>query len=248
MSNLKLLLSLHDVTPRHFVRLTRAEALFRELGVTQVTYLLVPRYHRGWAIERNPQFMIWCAEPRPFTVRWCLHGYYHEETRPADWLSASNWFKGRFLTSGEGEFLDLGEADMTDRLDRGRKAFRACLGSDPTGFVAPAWLFNRRLIPALRDNALAWTEDHWRIYDLNRNTTIDAPVITWATRTLVHRWGSAQLAPALLRRWRNRPIIRIAVHPCDFDDPSFADLLRHTIETALADRVCEEYDKVLISL
>ena len=47
-----LLLSLHDVTPRHLVRLVRAEALFRELGVTHATYLVVPRYHRGWAIEK----------------------------------------------------------------------------------------------------------------------------------------------------------------------------------------------------
>ena len=63
-----LLLSLHDVTPRHVARLARAEALFRELGVPHVTYLLVPRYHRRWPIEEDAAFSIWCREPRPFTV------------------------------------------------------------------------------------------------------------------------------------------------------------------------------------
>ena len=74
MTRPRLLLSLHDVTPHHISRLARAEALFCELGVTHATYLLVPRYHGAWAIESDPMFRDWCRAPRPFTVRWCLHG------------------------------------------------------------------------------------------------------------------------------------------------------------------------------
>ena len=65
------LVSLHDVTPRYVERLARAEALFRELGVTRATYLLVPRYHGGWAIEKDSGFVSWCRQPRAFTVDWC---------------------------------------------------------------------------------------------------------------------------------------------------------------------------------
>jgi predicted deacetylase len=245
MPRLRLLLSLHDVTPRHLVRLARAEALFRELGVTHATYLIVPRYHRAWAIETDPGFRAWCQTSRPFTVRWCLHGYHHEETRRADRFSVQNWFKRRFLTAGEGEFLGLREAEMRQYIEHGREAFRACLGVEPTGFVAPAWLFNRALIPVLGDLGFAWTEDHWRIYDLKRGGTLDAPVITWATRTAVHRYGSARLVPALLGRWRERPVIRIAVHPLDFDDPRFVDAIRRTIATSLRARVLDEYENVL---
>jgi predicted deacetylase len=245
MPRLTVLLSLHDVTPRHLPRLTRAEALFRELGVTHATYLIVPRYHRGWAIETDSRFIAWCREPRPFTVRWCLHGYHHEEIRRSDRFSVRNWFNRQFLTSGEGEFLGLREAEIKRSIDRGREAFRACLGMDPAGFVAPAWLFNRALIPVLRDRCFAWTEDHRRIYDLKQRDALDAPVITWAARTVVHRHGSAWLAPALLRRWLERPVIRMAVHPLDFDHPRVVDAIRRTIAATLHDRVLDEYERVL---
>ena len=41
----ELIVSLHDVTPVHAARLDRAEALLRTLGIDEVTYLLVPRFH-----------------------------------------------------------------------------------------------------------------------------------------------------------------------------------------------------------
>ena len=70
MTTGKLLLSLHDVTPRHLARLIRAEALFRDLGVSDVTYLVVPRYHGGWAIEGDHEFETWCRRQRAFDVQW----------------------------------------------------------------------------------------------------------------------------------------------------------------------------------
>ena len=249
MPCLRLLLSLHDVTPRHLVRLTRAESLFRELGVTRATYLLVPRYHHGSPIDRDSRFKRWCREPRPFTVDWCLHGYHHEETEThrIDPFAVRNWLRRQFLTSGEGEFLGLGKSCVQDRIDRGRKAFTACLGRDPTGFVAPAWLFNCALIPVLRERGFAWTEDRSRIYDLHRRTVIDSPVITWASRTRARRCGSSWLAPVLLRRWHERPTIRIAVHPLDFDDQRLVDAIAHTIAAALLERTPDTYEQVLAS-
>jgi len=245
-----LLLSLHDVTPRHVAGLTRAEALFRDLGVTRVTYLLVPRYHRGWSIEKDIEFSRWCREPRPFDVRWCLHGYHHEEpeTRRTDRRSVGTWLKRRLLTAGEGEFLSLSAAEVSDRIDRGRKAFKACLGADPAAFVAPAWLFNQALMPALAERGFAWTEDHWRIHDLHCRTAVDAPVITWASRTCARRWGSICLAPRLLQRWHDKPILRIAVHPLDFDHQRLVEAITHTIATALRDRTPDTYEHVLASV
>jgi predicted deacetylase len=242
---LTLLLSLHDVTPRHVARLVRAEALFQRLGVTRVTYLLVPRFHGGWAIEDDEPFRAWCRAPRPFTVRWCLHGYSHQEVRRSGQFSLRDWGNRRFLTAGEGEFLSLGDADTKVLIDAGTNAFEAYLGVRPTGFVAPAWLFNRALISALRDRGFAWTEDHWRIYDLRRGEAISAPVITWATRTPFHRVGSTRLAPVLRWQWSHRPIIRIAVHPLDFDHPRVVRAIERIIAAALRDRALRDYEWAL---
>jgi uncharacterized protein len=244
-----LLLSLHDVTPRHAGRLARAEALLRDLGVTHATYLLVPDYHRGWPVETDVEFSSWCRAPRPFAVDWCLHGYYHEEPTAgrADRFSWRAWLQRRFLTAGEGEFLGLSAADVGDRIDMGRDAFKGCLGADPMAFVAPAWLFNRALMPALAERGFAWTEDHTRIHDLQRHTAIDAPVIRWASRTRARRWGSIRLAPRLLRRWHDTPILRIALHPLDFDHPRIVETIGDTIATALRDRAVETYGSMLAS-
>jgi predicted deacetylase len=247
MSTLTLLLSLHDVAPPHLPRLMRAEALFRHLGVTHVTYLVVPRYHHGRAVDEDPEFLGWCAAARPFSVHWCLHGYYHEEGLAGrrDRFVPRNWLTRSLLTAGEGEFLALRGAEARYRIDRGRARFKACLGQDPVGFVAPAWLFNRELMPALRERGFAWTEDHWRVIDVRRDLAIPAPVITWATRTPVRRHGSARLAPALLRFWGARRVIRIAVHPLDFDDGRLVEAITRTLATALRNRALVRYDDVL---
>ena len=248
MPALKLLLSLHDVTPAHLQRLRRAESLFGDLGVTHATYLVIPRYHGASAID-EPEFRTWCRQARPFGVHWCLHGYYHEEriTDGHGRLSLRNWLARRLLTAGEGEFLDLREREAAARIDLGRHLFRACLGSSPRGFVAPAWLFNKALMATLRTQGFAWTEDHGRIYHVPSGMAIDAPVITWATRTFVRRHGSAVLAPVQLRCWRRRPVIRIAVHPLDFDDERIVDGIGRVIAAALRDRVPSTYDDVLTS-
>ena len=244
MTTGKLLLSLHDVTPRHLTRLIRAEALFRDLGVSDVTYLVVPRYHGGWAIEGDGGFGTWCQAVRPFTVRWCLHGYQHLEDRPVPTPSLATWFNRRFMTAGEGEFLSLDEAAVQDRLSKGQAAFRRRFGYAATGFVAPAWLFNHALMPALRSQGFAWTEDHRHIYDLQRPRTIEAPVITWASRTAARRWASVQVAPLLLRRWRELPTLRIAVHPMDFDDADLVSTIRGVLSSALRDRALGGYGEV----
>ena len=242
-----LLLSLHDVTPRHAARIARAEAFFRDVGVTHATYLLVPRYHGRWSIQDDAEFSRWCRAPRSYPVHWCLHGYLHQETERcrADPCSVRAWVKRRLLTAGEGEFLSLRAFDVGDRIDRGRSAYKACLGVDPAGFVAPAWLFNGALMPSLCQRGFAWTEDHWRIYDLRRHTTIDAPVLTWASRTRARQWGSIWLVSRLLQRWDHAPILRVAVHPCDFDYPSVVEAIGKAIVSALRDRRLDTYEHVL---
>ena len=247
MSERILLLSLHDVTPRHAERLAQAEALFRRVGAASVTYLLVPRYHGGWPIDDNPGFSQWCRARRTFAVHWCLHGYHHQETPGGHdhFPSIGNWVKRRFLTEGEGEFLAIAPAEAADRIDRGRISYRSCLGADPSGFVAPAWLFNRALIPSLAERGFAWTEDHRRIHRLRDRTPIDAPVITWASRSRARRWASTWVSSRLLRRWRESPILRIAVHPCDFDYPSVAENVERTIVAAMRERRLATYENVL---
>ncbi|HEV7588395.1 MAG TPA: DUF2334 domain-containing protein, partial [Longimicrobium sp.] len=117
----ELLASLHDVAPVHLERLRRAEAVLHELGATRVTFLLVPDFHGRGRADLDDEFVAWCRAPRPFAVRWALHGYTHRDdaARGAGRTPLERW-KARHLTGGEGEFLSRDAAELERRLERGR--------------------------------------------------------------------------------------------------------------------------------
>jgi hypothetical protein len=234
---MKLLVSLHDVTPFHAARLALAERVLADLAIRRMTYLLVPRFHGLWDVCGDEAFRRWCRAARPFEVEWALHGFEHREpagAKPPSGLAAR--LKRRYLTAGEGEFLALDEGEAAERLERGRAAFHDCLGREPQAFVAPAWLFRPDLLPQLRGAGFQITEDHRYLYDLTRGRRLDCPVITWATRSLVRRVGSRVVNRALARRWQDVPLLRIALHPFDFTEPETVRAIVGALRTALADR------------
>jgi len=217
-----LIVSLHDVAPVHIQRLRRAEALFRALGINQVQYLFVPSFHGRYRASEYPEFLDWCRRDRPFKVDWWLHGYYHQDRpseRDPEPLSFTDRLKQRFLTAGEGEFLALDAAMQRQRLKAGLEEFSHCFqGAKPSGFVPPAWLFRPPvLLPLLKEAGLPFTEDHRHIYDVNRGILLPAPVITWATRTLLRKYGSLVVCPLRARWFNDSEVVRVALHPHDFD-------------------------------
>ena len=237
---LKLLVSLHDVTPAHADRLAKAERLLTALGVDRVTYLLVPDFHGRWDLRQHPAFVDWCRAPRGIEVHWVLHGYFHKEADAAGHVGASraeSWLARTFLTDGEGEFLALGPGAIEQRIRLGSALFSRCLGSRPFTFVAPAWLLNDELFPVLKKRGFHFTEDHRRIYQVQTGRRVSCPVITWATRTSLRAHGSRIVCPALARHWRHRPVVRLALHPADFDHPRTVGSIESVLAVARRDRV-----------
>jgi predicted deacetylase len=234
---MKLLVSLHDVTPYHLPRLRRAEALFGAIGIRKLAYLLVPQFHGSYPSDKDPDFIAWCREPRPFEAEWQLHGFLHLEPPHSGRGAARPWtdaIKRRLLTGGEGEFLALDSSAQRSRLTAGRGVFRCCLGRDPETFVAPAWLFNRSTLPLLREMGFRYTESHRRVYSLQTGESLRSPVITWATRSRLRKVASLLAGPLLTRLWEEEPVLRVAVHPFDFESrrtiASIEYVLGHLVE------------------
>jgi predicted deacetylase len=245
----KVLVSLHDVAPFHLERIRKAEALFAKLGVPKVQYLFVPDFHGKSPVDASPGFVAWCRGPHPFEISWWLHGYYHLDRADEAALSAlsgADRLKRRFLTAGEGEFLALEAGEQRRRLEAGLARFGECFpGERPRGFVAPAWLFRpERLFPPLRALGMPFTEDHRFVYRLADETgrevtqALRSPVVTWATRTLLYKYGSLAMCP--LRAWwyRREPVLRIALHPHDFDHPETVASIEGVLRRALKSREC----------
>lgn len=217
--NRRVLLSLHDVTPFHLERLNRAERLFESLGIERIAYLLIPNYH-GRSPAVTPEFRDWCNRERPFTVEWILHGFYHLE-QPGDISTSArvDSLKRKYATAGEGEFLSLDYDCALDRINRGIAVFEETLGIKPSGFIPPAWLYHSDLANALRTAGLDFWESRNSVQALTSDALVSAPIITWATRTPMRKASSILGTPVLEFAYRPRPVIRLAVHPFDFDHP-----------------------------
>lgn len=242
MSSLKMLVSIHDVTPWHLERIERAERVLADLGIDRVTYMLVPNFHGRAPIARDADFRVWCRADRPFLIDWFLHGYFHHVLVAGLAATRRPTIRERLvagvMTSGEGEFQTLREDGIRARLQNGCRSVHASVGHRPAGFVAPAWLFNDDLAPALKSSGFRFTEDHTHVWDVQTGMRVSCPAITWASRTALRRQGSRMLSAWLSRRWGSLPAVRVALHPSDFDVPELITSIRRTLETLRRDHVC----------
>lgn len=230
----RLLVALHDVSPVHARRLERAERTLTSLGLSTVTYLFVPDFHGRGESAACHDFRAWCLTTRAFDVEWCLHGFFHREDAGAlHHATASDWLGRRFLTNGEAEFLSLRGVPLEARLSAGIHTFADCFGWCPAGFVAPAWLYNDELLPALKRLHFSYTESHFHVFDLVHDRALPSPVVTWASRTSLHRAGSLGVAELARRIWAQSRLVRVALHPGDFDHPRIVDSARRLLDTLL---------------
>jgi hypothetical protein len=229
---LKVLVSLHDVSPRHASRCREVLGFLKERGVPPVALLVVPDFHGSWPLEAHPEFVEEIRGWQEVGHELVLHGHFHREletSAPAG-SGLRNWFARRFMTGGEGEFLALGPQAVRDRLALGLTVWDRVGLERPRGFVPPAWLHNGHLDPALAELGFGWTEDHAGIRVPGRRS-LASPVISWASRDAVRRQGSRLVCPRLARKWRERDLVRVAIHPHDFDWPQ----LVASIDAVLSD-------------
>jgi hypothetical protein len=213
----RLLLCVHDVTPRHFARLQQLDALFKANGLGgRYSMLVVPDFWHAWPLQEHPAFVAWLRQRAEEGVDMLLHGYFHLDEAVHE--SPLTRWKSRALTAGEGEFLDLSHAAARERLLRGKALLESLLHRPIEGFVAPAWLYGKGTHAALAELGFTVAEDHWRVWSpAARRTLARTPVVSYASRTPLRLAGSliwSRLATPLLAPL---PIVRHAVHPHDFD-------------------------------
>ncbi|HZW72006.1 MAG TPA: hypothetical protein VFF43_00605, partial [Caldimonas sp.] len=58
----------------------------------------------------------------------------------------------------------------------------------------------------------------------------------WASRSAGRRTSSRMVAAAERRLWTRHPLVRVALHPGDFDHPRIVDSIARTIDALRANR------------
>jgi predicted deacetylase len=232
----RLLVSIHDVTPRHGERLRRIADLLAKYGLGgRYAALVVPNFWREWPLADHPDFVAWLRGQVEEGVEPVLHGYYHRDEQPQ--RSAWDRLRGRALTAGEGEFLSLPYEVARARIVAGRRLVEDLVGASVTGFVAPAWLYGQATRDALRDLAFAHAEDHWQVWSPSTGRRlVGGPVVAYASRDRLRVAGSLLWSRASGPLLRRLPVLRLAIHPHDLDVPALEKELERRLAGLMQER------------
>ena len=150
------------------------------------------------------------------------HGLEHLRRRGRGGLRA------RALGGSAAEFAGLDDEETAHAVDAGLRVLRGA-GLAPRGFVAPAYYYSRALRREV-ERRFAWYAGLWRMH----GTRPSAPALCLGTSTALKRATS----PALVRagaRLGGR-LLRLDVHPADFDRPRHVAALERVLERAAEPR------------
>jgi predicted deacetylase len=221
--------SIHDVSPRSESAVDQlAEQLDRHCGVGRYAMLVIPDHWRSAPIAGNAAFHTRLRRWADLGIEMFLHGWCHRDETPATRGLAG--IKGRHMTAGEGEFLNLSRADAVTRMREGQALLQDILGRPVAGFIAPAWLYGPGALAALTELGFALAEDHFRVWAPASGAVLArGPVVTWASRSPGRIRSSLGFAALARHTLPVMPTLRVAVHPGDVTVPALITSIDRTL-------------------
>jgi hypothetical protein len=194
-------------------------------GVRACSLLVVPNYHQRGAAIADRSFMQWLRDREASGDEIVIHGYFHQRRRrETDNLRAR--LVTRSYTKDEGEFYDLDYDEAFRRITQARDEFKAG-GLTPRGFIAPAWLLSAEAERAAADAEMEYTTRLTSVRDLRAGETYRARSLVYSTRSSWRRVTSLAWNGALCRLMCDAPLLRIGLHPPDYQhDDVWQQVLR----------------------
>ena len=221
---------IHDVAPATLDACKCLLNAVAEVGDIPLTLLAVPRYH---CQPRSRDFEQWLHGRWTAGDEVALHGYTHQDDGaprgPIDQL------RRRVYTRGEGEFWDLTASQAVLRLDAGVQWFRS-LGIPLHGFVAPAWLMGEGAWAALRHFDLDYTCTLRNLYLLPERQRLVSQSVVYSTSSAWRRACSLAWNRAVAIAQRQRPMLRVELHPHDADHSAILRSWQRLLEDELGRR------------
>ena len=219
-----LVVSIHDVSV-----MTResVESMLNDLageGVKVSSLLVIPDHHHRGRIDDDSGFASWLDEKVSLGHEAVLHGFHHLRPRRHGEGIAARLIT-RTYTAGEGEFYDLSFVESLDLLRRGREAMRRC-GHEPEGFIAPAWLLGREAAKAVAAENFRYTTRIASVTDFKGQRSFSSRSMVYSVRAPWRRALSLLWNESLFRAMRNAPLLRIGLHPPDWEHGS---IRRHAL-------------------
>ena len=234
-----LVVSIHDLST--VTRETVARMLEDLAGVcVPVTSLLViPDHHHRGGVDADPEFGEWIRKQVGEGHEAVLHGFYHLRTaKPGEGIATR--LITRSYTAGEGEFHDLSFEEASTLLQLGRQAMRAC-GIEPEGFIAPAWLLGDEAERAVRSEGFGYTTRIGSVIDCRSGRSFPSRSMVYSVRAPWRRGMSLLWNGALFHALRNTPLLRIGLHPPDWEHEAIRSQILECIRLAAKKRRVTTY-------
>ena len=238
-----LVVSIHDVST---VTRGRVAAMLEDLagaGVSVTSLLVIPDHHHRGRIDQDPVFARWLRDLVAAGHEAVLHGYHHlRPTKAGEGMSTR--LITRHYTAGEGEFHDLPYEEASELLRRGKEALSSC-GVPFSGFIAPAWLLGSGAERAVREEGFDYTTRIGSVIDTAKGPSFASRSMVYSVRAPWRRGVSLLWNEALFRMLRNSPLLRIGLHPPDWDHPAIRRHLLGCLRSAASSRTVTTYGEWL---
>jgi predicted deacetylase len=219
-----LAVAMHDVEPRSLRRSREIRGWLLERGVEQVTLLVIPAADLHPIGPRCPALAAWLRERVACGDTVGQHGLSHRAAGRAMWPRSvlASWQGGRAA-----EFPGLDADETRQRVAVGLTLLRE-LELDPHGFVAPGYAYTRALRRTLH-GSFQWFAD-LRGVVTRSDGRIGATALCLGSSTPLKR----AVSPVVVRAAASvrSPLMRIDVHPADFDRPGHVATLEALLELA----------------
>lgn len=231
---LALAVSLHDVSP---LTQKTSDTMLRDLasvGVGVTSLLVIPDHHRRGSVAQDAGFQSWLRDQQSAGHEVVLHGFYHWRDAGAD----DDW-KRRLITerytAGEGEFYDLGYAEARRRMGEGRRMLEEA-GCVLRGFIAPAWLLGAEAERAAKDEGFDYTTRLGGFLDLRDGKWTASQSLVYSVRHGWRRIVSLGWNAFWAARLRSRPLVRLGLHPPDWEYKKIREQALRLASEAVAER------------
>ncbi len=215
------------------------------MGITEVSLLVIPNHHARAPMAENPDFQEWLRAQTGMGHEIVAHGYFHQRPKKAGEGPWEKFITGCY-TAGEGEFFDLTQPEADQLLRKGLKDFQDS-GLAPRGFIAPAWLLGDVALESVRSAGFEYTTYLNRIQPLNGVPAARSQSLVWSVRAAWRRALSLGWNLLLSKRLKSNGVMRVGLHPPDWDHPAIRHQILSLIRSELAGRTALTYERWLES-
>ena len=225
-----LAVAIHDVEPRSSARTREIRDWLARRGVERVTLLVIPASELHPIGPRAPGLIAWLRERAVRGDAIAQHGLAHRATLRAPWpRSVLAGFQG----GRAAEFPGLDPTETRRRVEIGLRLLRDA-ELEPVGFVAPGYAYTRSLREALSDSPYRWFADLGGV-DMQGSGRIRSRALCLGSSTPLKRALSPTVVRAAARG--DGELMRLDVHPADFDLPGHVATVEAILELAQGRRV-----------